>query len=46
MTFACVIPQAKPAHAKSPVKSPGPAAERAAVILSYFEFIGPFRLDS
>jgi hypothetical protein len=39
MPFARVISQAKPAHAKTPIKSPRPAAKRATVIFPHFEFI-------
>jgi hypothetical protein len=41
-----MIAQAKPAHAKAPVKSPRPAAKRAAIVLAHFKLIRHFRLYS
>jgi hypothetical protein len=46
MAFARVIAQAKPAHAKTPEKTPRPAAQRTAMVLSHLKFIRPFSLDS
>jgi len=46
MAFTRVIAQAKPAHAKAPVKSSGPAAQRATVVFPYFELIRPFGLNA
>ena len=46
MALARMIAQAKPAHAKAPIKSPRPAAQRAAVILPHFELVRPLGLDS
>jgi len=46
MPFAGVIAQAQPAHAKTAVKSPCPAAKRATVILAHFELIRPFSFDA
>jgi hypothetical protein len=42
MSLARMIAQAKPAHPEAPEKRPRPAAKRAAIIFSYFKFIGPF----
>jgi hypothetical protein len=46
MPLARMIAQAKPAHAKAPVKSPRPAAKRASIVFAHFELIRHFRLYS
>jgi len=46
MALASVIAQAKPAHAKAPVKSPRPAAQRTTIVFPHFELIGPLGFDS
>lgn len=46
MTLARVIAQTEPAHAKTPIKSPRPTTQRAAIVFAHFEFIRPFGLDA
>ena len=45
MTLTGVVAQAQPAHAKAPVKSPRPAAQRTAIILPHLELVRPLGLD-
>jgi hypothetical protein len=46
MALAGVIAQAQAAHAKTAVKGPRPAAQRAAIVFPHFEFIRSFSFDS
>lgn len=45
MALTGMVAQAQPAHAKAPVKGPGPAAKWTAVILPHFELVRPLGLD-
>jgi hypothetical protein len=44
--FARMIAQAQPAHAKTPVKRPRAAAQRAPIVFAHFKLVRHFGFDS